>query len=208
VKEDRIPFGLTARLLAVLIAFGAVPLALSITVGYRVSRSLLVGQAANALGELARGQAVQVSKELRRERLLLQTIASRLASTGKIAGPPEEFLPWLLVDNLPEAGIFDGLRVVAADGRLLTAIPLRSDPPRWPDAAPAADWSTRLVAIHRNEENLVVAYLLAAPLPGVSGGAWLEGHVRAADVAALFAIPEHMMGGGESAVYDDQGRAQ
>jgi hypothetical protein len=101
--------------------------------------------------------------------------------------------------------VFEGLRVVTSGGRVLSQISQRDQQPFWPAEVPAADWNERVITVHRTEENHVVAYLLSVPVTGQGDSVWLEAHVAAQDVPYVFAIPEHMMTGVESAVYDDTG---
>ena len=192
--------GLRAKLLGLLLAFGAIPLGVAIAIGYSVSRSIVTGQVEHALRELAAGQALHVATELSRERLLLQTIAGQLpASPSALRRTSPSRLSHLLLQSLPEGGVFDGLRVVSPDGAILASVALRNTAPHWPAVAPAADWTTTRVALHRSGGS-VIAYLIAAPVGEPSGVAWLEGHVRAEDFRRIFAMPEQVMGGATTAI--------
>lgn len=106
-----------------------------------------------------------------------------------------------LARNLPEGGVFDGLRLVGPDGEVIVAVAVADSPPHWPDRSPAADWTRQSIAIHWENET-TVAYLLAVPV----GASWLEGHVRSQDFNRLFDLPTHMMGEAESALYTGTGR--
>jgi signal transduction histidine kinase len=191
--------GLRGKLLTLLLAFGVLPLLVAITVGSVVSRSEAMRQALQSLDALTQAQAVHLGTELDRERLLLRTIAGQLPSGGGLERTPPGELARMLVQGLPEDGIFDGLRVVTDSGRVMAAVALRNTAPHWPDRAPAADWTSRRVVVHRDGE-AVLAYLVAVPAgpPGV----WLEGHVRAEDFVRVFSIPEHLVSGSESAVLE------
>jgi signal transduction histidine kinase len=190
---------LRTKLLALLLAFGAVPLALAIALGYGSSRLAITRQADRALRELAQAQAVHLGAELDRQRLILRTIAGQLPAGARLAAASEATLSRLLVQSLPEGGVFDGLRIVTRGGRILAAVALRNTAPHWPPAAPAADWSERSAAVHRDGWR-ALAYLVAVPAGGPQAAAWLEGHVRAEDFRRVFAIPEHIMDQAEAAV--------
>ena len=193
-------FGLSAKLLGLLLAFGAIPLGVAIAIGYSVSRSIVTGQVEQALHELAAGQALHVATELNRERLLLRTIAGQLpASASALRRTSPSRLSHLLLQSLPEGGVFDGLRIVSPDGAILASVALRNTAPHWPAVAPAADWTTTRVALHRGGGG-VIAYLIAAPVGAPSEVAWLEGHVRAEDFRRVFAMPEQVMGGARTAI--------
>jgi signal transduction histidine kinase len=196
--------GLRAKLLVLLLAFGAIPLGVAITVGYTVSRSVITEQAESALSELTRRQAVHIATELGRERLLLRTIIGQLAPVGPLEEGRAGELSRLLAQSLPDDGVFDGLRLASWDGRVIASVTLRDVTPRWPAAVPAADWSQASVAIHRAEDE-VVAYVIGVPLPGSDPAYWLEGHVRASDFTRLFTMPTHMIGDIESGIFDGSG---
>lgn len=186
-----------------LVAFGAIPLAAAIAIGYTVSRSVIMRQAQSALRELTRQQAVHIATELTREQLILRTI------TGHVGPLRDTDLSAAMVadrlqQSLPEGGVFDGLRLVRRDGAILASVALRNVAPHWPSEAPAADWMGSRVVVHWEGER-ALAYLLAAPLTSTSE-VWLEGHVRAEDFGRLFAIPTHLMGDVESAVLNGDGR--
>lgn len=188
-----------------LLAFGAVPLAMSIFVGYRISRTLLIDQARRGMQELADQQAVQVARELRREELLLRTIADRLSASGQLDSRFPELPANPVVETLPEIGAFDGLRLVTPDGRIVSRIGLRAGAPHWPRQVPAADWQRTGIVVHRSAGDEFIAYLLAVPTPASGPEMWLEGHVSARDAPDLFAIPEHTMGGAETGIFDEKG---
>jgi signal transduction histidine kinase len=196
--------GLRAKLVSLLLAFGLVPLIAVIAIGYAVSRATILRQAADGLDALAQAQAVHLATELRRERLLLRTIAGQLPPYSTLRRTPATSTARLLVLALPEGGVFDGLRIVTSDGTVLASVALRNTAPHWPDRAPAADWTAQRVAVHR-EGSTVVAYLLATPLVDAPG-TWLEGHVRRADFDRVFALPAHLQEGVESAVVERDGR--
>lgn len=205
-RSRKTTFGLTARLLVVLLAFGAAPLVMSIFVGYRISRSLLISQVRSGIQELAKHQATQVATELRREQLLLLTIADQLGAAGHLDSDPPEIPASLVLEALPQSGTFDGLRLVSRDGRTLSQTGLRPDSTRWPRQVPAADWPAVEVAIHRSATDEFVAYVLAVPAGAPEADLWLEGHVDAADALTAFAMPAHTMGGAETAILDADGR--
>ncbi len=191
--------GLRGKLLTLLLAFGVLPVIAAITVGYLVSRSVATRQAVQSLEALNRAQAVHLGTELDRERLLLRTIAGQLPGDGRLERTSPADLARMLVQGLPEDGIFDGLRIVTDGGEVVAAVALRNTAPHWPDRAPAARWTVRRVVVHRDGD-AVMAYLVAVPVGGQ--GAWLEGHVRAEDFVRVFSIPEHLMSGSESAVVE------
>ncbi len=205
VSPARKPLSLGRQLLLLLLAFGAVPLAAAALVGYAVSRTIILGQAERALQELGRQQAVHVSTELTRERLILRTIVGQLPSPDAVAAMAPEGIAARLAQSLPEDGVFDGLRLVTEAGDVVVSVALRNTAPHWPTRIPAAAWVEQSVAVHW-EEDRAVAYVLAVPLGHPSSGTWLEGHVRASDFGRLFAIPTHIMGEVESAVLDRRGR--
>lgn len=192
--------GLRGRLVAMLFAFGALPLAAVVVAGYAVSRNIITDQAERALREMTAQQALHLATELDRERLLLRSIAGQLPEDVELGRTPATVLERLLVQGLPEGGVFDGLRIVTGD-TVLASVALRNTAPHWPPNIPAAAWSRRRVVVHR-EASQAVAYLVAVPAMAPPGEAWLEGHVRAADFPAIFGLPEHLMGGVELAVLD------
>lgn len=194
---------LRTKLLALLLAFGVVPLAASIIVGFSVSRIIITRQVQRALRELTEQQAVHLGAEVSRERLLLRTIAARLPPLPTLARSAPATASRELIPSLPEGGVFDGLRVVTAQ-RTAASVSLRPAAAHWPDSAPAADWSRTAVLVHRVESQ-VFAYLLAVPAGERNEGAWLEGHVRAADFRLVLGMPEHLMTGVESAVFERSG---
>ena len=206
--NSRVSFGLTLRLLVALIAFGAIPLAVSVVAGSRMSRSLVIEQSSQALVELARRQAVQIATEIDRQRVILRLLADRLT---RFADSIDHEMPLLTPDGTsgphPPGGahVFEGFRVVTTGGRVLSAVSQRTEQPCWPGEVPATDWKQTTIAIHRAEDDHVVAYLLAVPVAENQDSVWLEAHVAAEDVPSVLAIPEHMMSGVESALYDDSG---
>lgn len=203
IQVDR-SLRLRDELLLLLLAFGAIPLAVAIATGYSVGRSTVTRQAEAALRQVAQSQAIHLATELSRERLLLRTIAGPLPRAAELARVPPARLAQLLVQALPEGGVFDGLRVVRPDGRILASVALRNTAPHWPARAPATEWTEERVVPHR-ENGRVVAYLLAVPLPEADAAAWLEGHVRAEDFRRAFAMPEHLMAGVESGILERTG---
>jgi signal transduction histidine kinase len=192
--------GLRTKLLIVLLAFGFVPLAASIGIGYAVSRATITRQASSALQSLAGAQAVHVATELNRERLILRTIAGQLPGVAALERVSPDAVARLLVSGLPEGGVFDGLRIVTERGAVIASVALRNTAPHWPTVAPAADWGSRSVVVHRDGPG-ALAFLVATPLPG-GAGTWLEGHVRREDFQRVFAIPEHLLEGVESGVFE------
>lgn len=197
--------GLTGRLLLALLAFGALPLGASIGIGYLVTRNVISEQAAAALRELTSRQAVHLSTELERQRLILRTITGQLRASLALLDRQPGALADLLRESLPEDGVFDGLRLVTLGGDVLANVALRDAVPHWPAAAPAADWLSTQVRVHR-EGGAALAYLIAVPLRAGSELLWLEGHVRAEDFARLFTMPRHLAGEIESGVFE-AGRA-
>jgi signal transduction histidine kinase len=199
------PLRLGTQLLVLLLAFGAIPLAAAVTVGYVVSRTIILGQAERALQELGRQQAVHLSTELTRERLILRTIVGQLPSPDALAAMAPGGIAARLAQSLPEDGVFDGLRLVTEAGDVVVSVALRNTAPHWPAGIPAAAWAERRVAVHW-AGGRAVAYMIAVALGDSSSGTWLEGHVRASDFGRLFAIPTHLMGEVESVVLDGRGR--
>jgi signal transduction histidine kinase len=206
VSPGRKPLRLGTQLLVLLLAFGAIPLAAVVTVGYMVSRTIILGQAERALQELGRQQAVHLSTELTRERLILRTILGHLPSPGGLAALEPGEIATRLAQSLPEDGVFDGLRLVTQAGDVVVSVALRNTAPHWPTEIPAAAWARKSVAVHWVGDR-AVAYVLAVALGDSSSGTWLEGHVRASDFGRLFAIPTHLMGEVESVVLDANGRS-
>ncbi len=195
---------LGSKLLLLLLAFGVTPLVLVVTLGYSVSRGAILDQAERALESITEAQAIHFTTELNRERLLLQTIAGQLPESGTLVAMPPRQLADLLVRGLPENGVFDGLRLAGNQGRVLASVALGQAAPHWPSVSPAADWESATVVVHRDEEQ-VLAYLLAVPVsrePMI----WLEGHVRKEDFRRIFSVPEHLLPGVESAVFERDGR--
>jgi signal transduction histidine kinase len=196
--------GLRGKLLVLLLAFGALPLGVTIVVGYTVSRSIITEQAESALSELTSRQAVHIATELTRQRLLLRTITGQLPPSLVVGQEETVVLSQLLEQSLLEDGIFDGLRLVRINGQIVASVALRNTAPQWPPVAPSTDWSRRTIVVHR-EAGEVLAYVLAVPLDQGRQGPWLEGHVRAEDFTRLFAMPTHMIGSVESAVFEQSG---
>ncbi len=195
---------LSTQLVLLLMAFGAIPLSLSIIVGYVLSRNVLVEQGERSLTELGTLQALHIGTELTRQRLLLRTIIGQLPAASVLYQRSADDLAQFLRQSLHEDGVFDGLRLVRNDGHIFASTALRGDEPHWPDQAPANDWEERRVVVHW-EGDLVVAYLLAVPVRGTDD-VWLEGHVRAADFSRLFALPTHLLGDVEPVVMHTLGR--
>jgi signal transduction histidine kinase len=199
----RVRGSLGNKLLLLLLAFGLLPLSVTIVVGYAVSRSTILEQSRRALASIAGAQATHFTTELNRERLLLQTIAGQLPSSEILTTMPPQELAAFLVRSLPENGVFDGLRLAMADGRVLASVALGQTAPHWPPASPAADWIETPVFLHR-EDGQVLAYLVATTVsrdPAI----WLEGHVRAEDFRRIFSVPQHLVAGVESVVFDRGG---
>ncbi|HWP36306.1 MAG TPA: ATP-binding protein [Gemmatimonadales bacterium] len=202
--REAIHLGLRAKLLLLLLAFGVTPLILAIGLGYVASRATITTQAEEALREVTERQAAQLATELSRERLLLRTIAGQLPGAGQLLRTPPEALSRLLIQSLPEGGVFDGLRIVTDGGRVLASVALRNTEPHWPARAPATSWVDRQIVVHRSGAG-VLAYLLAVPAIEPPVAAWLEGHVRAEDFRRILGIPEHLMGGAESGLFERTG---
>jgi signal transduction histidine kinase len=201
MKSGRAPLSIGARLFLLLLMFGALPLAAAIAAGYLVASRTVTEQGERALLELGERQATHVATELRRQRLLLRTIAAQFSRMPMMRMQSALAMADDLAKNLPEGGVFDGLRLVGPDGDVTVAVAVADSPPRWPDRSPAADWSRQNIAVHW-ENGTTVAYLLAVPI----GASWLEGHVRSQDFSRLFDLPTHMMGEAESALYTGTGR--
>ena len=199
---------LQTQLLALLLAFGAVPVAAALAVGYAVGRAALLHQAEDALQELASRQAEYLGNEVRRQELLLSTITGQISAAARRV-PAADFAS-LLASSLADEGVFDGLRLVDDTGRIVASVALGGRIPRWPDRVPAGPWRPetpgRRLIVHRDGAS-VIAYLLAAPAAIGGRTWWLEGHVRSEDFTRLFNLPEHLMGGAELGVLDAQGRA-
>lgn len=192
---------LGTRLFLLLLMFGAIPLGTAIAAGYFVALRTITEQGERALVELGGRQAAQVATELTRQRLLLRTISAQFSSMPMGRMRRTGTLSDDLAQNLPEDGVFDGLRLVGPDGRVLAAVAVADSPPHWPNESPAADWTRQRVAVHWEQET-TVAYLIAVR----AGSSWLEGHVRSQDFHRLLDLPTHMMGAVESALYSRTGR--
>lgn len=203
-QRERGQLGLQARLLALLLAFGAIPLGLAMIAGYTVSRATIVQQAEEALEDLIGRQAGYVAAEVRRQRLLLRTITGQVTSQVSRGAPPQARLADFLASSLLDEGVFDGLRLVDERGQLLVNVALRETTPHWPTKAPAVDWETEQIGIHRDDRG-IIAYLLAVSVQAGGRRWWLEGHVRAEDFRRLFDIPLHLMGGVELGLFDPEG---
>ncbi len=197
-------FGLSAKLLLLLLAFGVVPVGLSITVGYSTSRALITEGSERALRELAARQAVQLATELTRQQLLLRTITGQLAESAERGAELDGRMARQLMGSLPEDGVFDGLRVVTEDGRVLVAASLRTMAAQWPQHAPATAWARDSLVVHRDGDR-VIAYLISHPVGAPGSGLWLEGHVRAEDFRRLFSLPAHLAGAIEPAIFEATG---
>ena len=202
-REPRL--GLRAQLLLLLLAFGAIPLAAAIGIGYALSRTIITDQSQDALRELGRQQALHISTELIRQRLLLRTITGQLGDQEALSRLRQEGVAHLLEQSLTEDGVFDGLRLVTGSGRILVSVALRETAPQWPKQAPAALWGSHNVIVHW-EGDEAVAYLIGVPVGGSADSLWLEGHVRSEDFNRLFAIPTHLIGSIESTILDRGGR--
>jgi signal transduction histidine kinase len=200
----RVRMRLSTQLVLLLLAFGATPLALTMVVGYTLSRDAIIEQGERSLRELGTLQALHIGTELTRQRLLLRTIIGQVPDVSMLERRSAADLASFLHQSLPEDGVFDGLRFVRLDGHVYASTALREDEPHWPHEAPADDWGAKQVVVHWEGE-LVVAYLLAVPLQGTDN-VWLEGHVRAADFNRLFALPTHLLGDVEPMVLHSLGR--
>ena len=203
-EQTRLSFshaGLRGKLLALLLTFGVAPVVFVFVLGYLAARSTITRQASEALDALASMQANHLATELDRERLILQTIAGQLPNAHRLEEAEPATLGRLLVQSLPEGGVFDGLRIVQGT-HVVAHVALRNTAPHWPDQTPAADWNAERVVVHRDRDS-VLAYLVAVAGPG---GSWLEGHVRRADFRRVFSIPDHPVEGAESAVFDHNHR--
>lgn len=199
-----VTLGIRGKLLLLLLGFGVIPLGVSVVIGYTVSRSVMTRQAEDALRELSREQAVHVAAELSRQRLLLRTSAGQLPEEAALRQTSPVALSRQLFGSLPQGGVFEGLRLVTSQGRVLASVALRGATVLWPPRAPAANWTGDRVVMHR-EAGRVLAYVIAVPATSPPVSAWLEGHVRAQDFNRIFSIPEHPMTGVEAGLFDRSG---
>jgi len=204
VIGKRLRMRLSTQLVLLLLAFGATPLALTIIVGYALSRDAIIEQGERSLRELGTLQALHIGTEITRQRLLLRTIVGQIPDVSMLQRQTATDLATFLHQSLPEDGVFDGLRLVRRDGTVFASTALRENEPHWPHEIPAGDWATRSVVVHW-EGDQVIAYLIAAALGGTEG-VWLEGHVRSDDFNRLFALPTHLLGDVEPMVFHTLGR--
>ncbi len=191
---------LQTQLLLLLLLFGAVPVVLVAGIGYSVSRRTIISRSETALSELANRQASYLQTELRREQLILRTIAGQVAPI--MARDRDADVSALLAGGLATDGVFDGLRVLDPQGTTMADVALRETDPNWPedkfhDVVPG-------VALHIDADS-VIAYLLTVRLVLGDQTRWLQGHVRSADFARNFDIPLHVLGGVELGLFDSQG---
>jgi signal transduction histidine kinase len=195
---------LHTQLLVLLLVFGAIPVAVSVGIGYTVSRAAMIHQAEQALIELTLRQADYLGNEIRRQRLLLRTISGHIAAMGGAVN--SERLALAMAGSLPDDGVFDGLRLVGSGGSTIRRMALRKRQPDWP-MRPVTTWrdgTARWITIHRRADE-VVAYLLTIPVDSALNGVWIEGHVPATEFQRLFDIPQHLMSGAELGIVDSSG---
>lgn len=195
---------LQAQLLILLLAFGALPVAISVVVGYTVSRTAMVEQAQKALLELTDRQADYLGSEIRRQHLLLRTITEQFRPGRNDRSLAD--MSGVLAGSLPDDGVFDGLRLVDERDSVVLTVALGRSRPRWPSELFSADSldGDHWVAVHR-DGNVVIAYLVGVSMPTESGSWRLEGHVPASKFSRLFDVPEHLFGGAELAILDETG---
>jgi signal transduction histidine kinase len=203
-RHRRVRLSLVTQLVALLLSFGAIPLGLAIAAGYVVSRDTITEQGERALLELGGRQAVHITAELTRHRLLLRTITGGFGD-GSVLHTGSATLARMLRQNLLDDGVFDGLRLVTLDGTVLASVALSDTIPNWPKQAPATAWNSRRMTMHW-EGDEAVAYLIAAPVGTGRPQTWLEGHVRSEDFNRIFAMPTHLMSAAEAALFDSSGR--
>jgi len=187
-----------------LLAFGLLPIAAASVVGYAVSRSTIMAQAQEALEGVAKGWSVHFASELDREQLVLRTIVGQLPDARVLLKASSQQLSSLLVLGLPTNGVFDGLRLVTDDGRVLASVALLATAPHWPAQAPAAEWQLPTQVVHR-DEGRVLAYLVGTTVSD-NPAIWLEGHVREADFRRVYSVPEHLLDGVEAVVFERDGQ--
>lgn len=193
---------LQTQLLLLLLLFGVVPVVIVTTFGYSVSRTAIIDQSQSALRELANRQATYLRTEIRREQLILRTIAGQVAPV--MSGGGDVDLQALLAGGLADDGVFDGLRVVGPDGRVLADVALREIDPNWPEEG--HDRAAPGLSLHLAGDS-VVAYLLTVPLLAAGRPHWLQGHVRSQDFPRNLDVPIHLLGGVELGVFDHAGHA-
>lgn len=195
---------LQSQLLILLLGFGALPVAISVIVGYTVSRAAMVEQAQKALIELTDRQADYLGNEIRRQHLLLRTITGQIRPERNARSVAD--MSAALAGSLPDDGVFDGLRIVDPRDSVILAVALGRTRPRWPGRPMSTDslGGDHWVAVHR-DGNAVIAYLVGVSLNTESGSWRLEGHVPASEFSRLFDVPEHLFGGAELAILDETG---
>ena len=182
VIGKRLRMRLSTQLVLLLLAFGATPLALTIIVGYALSRDAIIEQGERSLRELGTLQALHIGTEITRQRLLLRTIVGQIPDVSMLQQRSATDLAAFLHQSLPEDGVFDGLRLVRRDGTVFASTALRENEPHWPHEIPAGDWETQSVVVHW-EGDQVIAYLIAAALvvPKASGSKAMSGPTTSTD---------------------------
>lgn len=133
------------RILFWLLVLSLVPLLLSTTLGYVVSRRILEGQARKFLGAIAETQAEHVAVEMVRHGLSLQALfagsraieeylepAAAAVRRGLSDDPAANELERLLEEELSATGVFDELALLGPFGHLLAATD---------GVPPGVDWS-------------------------------------------------------------------
>lgn len=194
--------GLQSRLLALLLAFGVIPVALAMLGGYVTSREIILRQSQLALREYGRQQSDHLTTELGRQHLLLRTITGQLPQW--IMQGDRTVLEAALEAGLADDGVFDGLRLVTEQDQVMAEVALRDAAPHWPADVPATNWDQTRVFLHSSDGE-VVAYLVAAPITPSADGAWLEGHVNTNDFDRLFDLEMHPIGGVEQGILSAAG---
>ncbi|MFQ5549946.1 MAG: hypothetical protein ACE5FJ_01765, partial [Gemmatimonadales bacterium] len=109
--------GLQSRLLALLLAFGVIPVALAMLGGYVTSREIILRQSQLALREYGRQQSDHLTTELGRQHLLLRTITGQLPQW--IMQGDRTVLEAALEAGLADDGVFDGLRLVTEQDQVM-----------------------------------------------------------------------------------------
>jgi len=200
-RPGRISIGFQAQLLVLLLTFGLAPSILAVSVGLVVSRAVILEQTERGLVDIANREASLISTELHRQRLLLRTITGQL-SARETDRDPADLAPFLR-SSLQDEGVFDGLRLVTRDGRVLADVALGYADPRWPEIFDDASESS--VALHYGA-NGPIAYMLSETIPRTTDTLVLIGHVAATDFENLLGLGVHPLGMIEQGLFDTTGR--
>lgn len=199
--RGRVSIGFQAQLLVLLLTFGLAPSILVVSVGFVVSRAVILEQIELGLVDIANREATLVSTELRRQRLLLRTITGQLAARETDREPAD--LAPLLRSSLQDEGVFDGLRLATKDGRELAHVALGDADPQWPETFDDASGSS--VALHYGADG-PIAYMLSETIPRATDTLVLIGHVAAKDFENLLGLGLHPLGIVEQGLFDATGR--